>query len=257
MTRSRQPHRVPGSSNSNSESSSSSSPERADYDDTDFFTAQPNDSQSSIGVTTFREMTMTPSREREHIISPISRLPAELLIGVFTKLSIPSDLRNCMLVSRTWAKYSVDLLWHRPLCSTWENLRGVIHSVRKPHPCFPYYDLVKRLNLSGLAKEVSDGTIVPLSDCKRVERLTLTNCTKLTDSGVMQLLSGNHSLLALDISGLDSISDHTLSTVAEYCNRLQGLNITGCKQVTDHSLIEVARGCRSLKRVSFLIQNVS
>ncbi|KAI9803646.1 MAG: SCF ubiquitin ligase complex subunit [Piccolia ochrophora] len=247
MDRSRVPHRV--FSNPTSESSSASSPERAEYDDTDFFTAQANDSQSSLGVTTLREMTVSPSRERERLLSPLSRLPAELLIAIFARLSSTSDLRNCMLVSKTWAKYSVDLLWHRPLCNTWENLRGVIHSVRKSNPYFAYYDLVKRLNLSSLAKDVSDGTIVPLADCKRVERLTLTNCTKLTDSGVMALINGNRSLLALDISGLESVSDHTLLTVAKNCGRLQGLNITGCRQVTDRSLTDVAENCRSIKRL--------
>ncbi|KAI9806296.1 MAG: hypothetical protein M1825_006411 [Sarcosagium campestre] len=236
-------------SNPTSESSSASSPERADYEDTDFFTAQANDSQSSIGVTTFREMAVTPSREREQYISPVSRLPAELLIAIFTKLSATSDLRNCLLVSRTWAKYSVDLLWHRPLCNTWDNLRGVIRSVRKPDPFFAYYDLVKRLNLSSLSKDVSDGTIIPLSECKRIERLTLTNCTKLTDSGVTSLLNGNKYLLALDISGLTSVSDHTLLTVANNCTRLQGLNISGCKLVTDKSLTAVSRNCKSIKRL--------
>ena len=85
-----------------SASSSSSSPERAAYDDdTDFFTVQRNDSESSIGVSSLRDLTVSPSQEREHRVSPISRLPPELLIGVFTKLNSSADLRSCMLVSKT------------------------------------------------------------------------------------------------------------------------------------------------------------
>lgn len=233
-----------------SEASSSTSPDRADYDDTDFFMLQQNDSQSSIGVSTFRDMMVSPSTtERERRVSPVSRLPPEILISVFSKLNSVADLKSCMLVNKTWANNSVELLWHRPLCNTWKNLLSVVHSIRKDDSYFAYYNLVKRLNLSSFGDDVSDGTIVPLAGCKRVERLTLTNCTKLTDGGVTQMLQGNVSLLALDISGLDAITNVTLQTVADNCKRLQGLNITGCMNITDQSLTAVAESCHSLKRV--------
>ena len=243
--------RLPILENSGSTSgSSASSPEVAAYDDTDFFIEHRNDSQSSIGALSLREMSMSPSeRERQHRISPISRLPPELLIGVFAKLSATGDLKNCMLVSKAWARNSVDLLWHRPLCNSWKNLANVVTSVGKPDGYFPYCDLVRRLNLSSLTDSINDGTVIPFQWCKRIERLTLTGCKKLTDQGVMTLLDGSKSLLALDITGLDSITDHTLLAVARNCGRLQGLNITECSKVTDESLVAVAESCRYLKRV--------
>lgn len=235
---------------STSASSSSSSPERAAYDDdTDFFTVQRNDSESSIGVASLRDMTMSPSREREYRVSPISRLPPELLIGVFTKLSSSMDLRSCMLVSKTWSRNSVDLLWHRPLCNTWQNLESVIKSIRESGGYYPYHALVKRLNLSNLNDRVNNGTVKPFMHCNRIERLTLTGCVQLTDEGVCSLVYGSRSLLALDITGLDSITDHTLKAVSENCGRLQGLNITDCSKVTDDSLVEVAEHCHFLKRL--------
>jgi F-box and leucine-rich repeat protein GRR1 len=248
MARSRPTTRI--ASEAPSESSSSSSPERAPDDDTeDFFMAQANDSQSSININTFREMSVSQDLEREHRESPISRLPPELLIAIFAKLSSTSDLLNCMLVSHTWAANSVAILWHRPLCNNWKNLHNVVASVRKPTGFFPYHDLVKRLNLSGLAEKISDGTVQPFVQCKRVERLTLTNCSKLTDMGVSALLEGNKHLQALDVSELDSLTDHTLFTVANNCPRLQGLNITGCVKVTDESLVQISQRCRQIKRV--------
>ena len=234
-----------------SASSSSSSPERAAYDDdTDFFTAQRNDSESSIGVSSLRDLTMSPTQEREHRVSPISRLPPELLIGVFTKLNSSADLRSCMLVSKTWSRNSVDLLWHRPLCNTWHNLQSVTRSVQTTDGYYSYNALVKRLNLSNLNDQISDGTVNPFQMCKRIERLTLTGCVKLTDGGVCSLIYGSRSLLALDITGLDAITDHTLKAVSENCGRLQGLNITDCSKVTDDSLVAVAEHCHLLKRVS-------
>ena len=237
-------------SETNSVSSSSSSPERAIYDDTDFFTAQRNDSQSSLGVASLRDMTMSSSMELEHQVSPVSRLPPELLIFCFSKLSSSMDLRSCMLVSKNWSRNSVDLLWHRPSCNTWTNLLNVVQSVRKEDGYYPYFALVKRLNLSNLSDEISDGTVQSFTGCKRIERLTLSGCDTLTDHGVVSLVNGSSSLLALDITGLNAITDHTLGAVAENCPRLQGLNITDCSKVTDDSLSAVARRCRHLKRVS-------
>lgn len=234
-------------------SSSDSSPERTAYeDDTDFFTAGRNDSQSSLGQLSLRDMNMSPSDEieRERRVSPVSRLPPELLLAVFAKLSSSVDLRSCMLVSKHWARNSAEMLWHRPLCNTWANLTIVTKSILEQDGYFPYNMLVRRLNLSNLAEEVNDGSVQPFRYCKRIERLTLTGCKKLTDSGVTSLIDGSKALLALDVTGLSAITDHTLKAVSENCGRLQGLNITDCSKVTDESMVAVAQNCHSLKRVS-------
>ena len=249
MARSRTQSPMADNDGLRSASSSSSSPEPEVYEDTDFFTEQRNDSQSSIGIETLQDMTMSPELEHQHLVSPISRLPPELLIYVFSKLTSSTDLRSCMLVSKTWSSNCVDLLWHRPLCTTWKKLRNVVSAVRNSKSYFPYDRLVKRLNLSTLSEEISDGTVQPFIHCNRIERLTLTGCVKLTDHGVISLIRGNRGLLALDITGLDSVTDHTLLAVSETCLRLQGLNITDCSRVTDESLVAVAEACRHLKRV--------
>ena len=247
----RQPRPSVGEENGNTSSSSSSSPERAAYeDDTDFYAVK-NDSQSSIGATSIRSMSPSPSStsERQYRQSPISRIPPEILLVIFGKLGSPSDLRNCVLVSRTWARNCVELLWHRPSCNSWDNLLIITKTIRESNPFFPYTSLIRRLNLSNLAENVSDGSVAAFENCKRVERLTLTGCQRLTDSGVMSLVHDSKSLLALDVTGLAALTDLTLFAVAESCRRLQGLNITDCEQITDDSLTKVAETCRSLKRV--------
>ncbi|KAH8692787.1 putative ubiquitin ligase complex F-box protein GRR1 [Talaromyces proteolyticus] len=244
MLRSRPAARI--SSKSPSESSTSTSPERAADDDTDFF-AQANDSQSSIGVATFREHVV--SNDMDVITPPIGRLPPEILISIFSKLSSPVDMLNCILVCQKWAANCVGILWHRPSCNRFENLRSVVTSVGKQDSYFPYSDLIKRLNLSALTDKVSDGTVLPFTHCKRIERLTLTNCSKLTDKGVSDLVEGNRHLQALDVSELRSLTDHTLFTVAKNCPRLQGLNITSCSKISDESLVVVSESCKHLKRL--------
>lgn len=252
MSRSRRMHRLSSGSNS---SSSSTSPERETEDEQDSFMMQANDSQSSLGMDISPETSEDVAARREHEercrLSPVARLPAELLISIFSRLSSASDLQSCMLVSKEWAKNSVGLLWHRPAMSKWDCIHNVVQSIRKTDKFFAYQDLVKRLNMSTLAAQVSDGTLVGMIDCKRIERLTLTNCTKLTDLSLQPLVDSNRSLLALDVTGLDQLTDRTMMTVADNCLRLQGLNVTGCKKLTDASISAVAKNCRHLKRLKF------
>ncbi|KKK19816.1 hypothetical protein P175DRAFT_0561118 [Aspergillus ochraceoroseus IBT 24754] len=243
MPRARQHARF--SSEAPSESSSSSSPDRAADDDTDFFT-QVNDSQSSVGIGNSRD---SQPHSEQVVLPPIAHLPPEILISIFAKLNSPSDLLNCLLVCRGWAANSVGILWHRPSCNNWGNLGKITAAVGKVDGFFAYSGLIKRLNLSALTEDVSDGTVVPFSQCKRIERLTLTNCSKLTDNGVSDLVDGSRHLQALDVSELRYLTDHTLFKVAANCPRLQGLNITGCTKVTDDSLVVVSQKCRQLKRL--------
>jgi len=267
MARSRRPQR--DVSASRSDTSASTSPERGADDDNDSLMLQANDSQSSLAPSISPDSDADALRramEERCRVSPISRLPAELMIAVFAKLSSPRDLKNCMLVSREWARNAVGLLWHRPQTSKWDPIKSVVSTVRRADSFFDYASLIKRLNFSALVgttvehsyniantlqgAEISDGTLQPLSGCKRVERLTLTNCTKLTDLSLTDMLQGNRSLLALDVTGLEAITDRSMFALAQNAVRLQGLNITNCKKITDESLEAVATSCRHLKRVS-------
>lgn len=228
-----------------SHSSSSNSPARGDYEESDFFAGN-NDSQSSIGVPTFQDMAVS----EEECQPPIARLPAEVLIQIFSKLSNnPADLLNCMCVSKVWARNSVDLLWHRPACTTWLKHGAICRTLTLKQPYFTYNQFVKRLNLSTLADRVNDGSVMPLTVCNKVERLTLTNCEGITDHGLTNLVTGNENLLALDISSDRQITELSIFAVAENCSMLQGLNISSCDKISNESLITLAKSCKKIKRV--------
>lgn len=229
-----------------SQSSSNNSPTRADFEESDSFFEGNNDSQSSIGVPTFQDMAVT----EEACIPPINRLPPEVLISMFSKLSSPRDLLNAMLVCRAWAYNSVGLLWHRPNCADLNKHRLICTSLNEPKPYFAYTDFVKRLNLQALADQVSDGSVTPFAACTRIERLTLTNCAGLTDHGLMALLKGSSNLLALDICGDDQITHQSIELLADHCPKLQGLNISECHLITNESMVKLADSCRHIKRVS-------
>ncbi|KAL6799400.1 RNI-like protein [Trichoderma sp. SZMC 28013] len=224
-------------------SSSTNSPAPADNEESDFFLGA-NDSQSSLGVPNFQDMQVDDS-----CWPPVNRLPNEILIGVFSKLSSTSDLYHCMLVSKRWARNAVDLLWHRPACSNWKNHHSICQTLGLEHPYFHYRDFIKRLNLAALADKVNDGSVMPLAVCTRVERLTLTNCRGLTDTGLIALVENSSSLLALDISNDKHITERSINAIATHCKRLQGLNISGCENISNDSMLTLAQNCRYIKRL--------
>ncbi|CAM1502680.1 Fc.00g074560.m01.CDS01 [Cosmosporella sp. VM-42] len=224
-------------------SSSTNSPAPADNEESDFFLGA-NDSQSSLGVPNFQDMQVD-----DHCWPPVNRLPNEILISIFSRLSSTSDLYHCMLVSKRWARNAVDLLWHRPACTNWKNHSSICQTLALDHPFFSYKDFIKRLNLAALADKVNDGSVLPLAVCTRVERLTLTNCRNLTDSGLTALVENSASLLALDISNDKMITEQSILAIAEHCKRLQGLNISGCDNISNDSMISLAEACKYIKRL--------
>jgi F-box and leucine-rich repeat protein GRR1 len=233
-------------------SSSCSSPERILDDDQDIMMIN-DDSQTSIGdLTGFRDMTVSPSQacqKQTQPPSPVYRLPPEILMSVFNKISSPADLRNCMLVSKQWASCSVELLWHRPYLAEFRKYELMVRALMAERGFFMYPQLIRRLNLNFIADKINDGSMDPLVRCTRLERLTLTNCSRLTDHPLVKILENNQRIQALDLSQLESITDKSMQTVADNCPRLQGLNIAGCKLITDASLIPLSENRRMLRRV--------
>ena len=235
---------IPDDQNESHSSSSSNSPAPRDNEESDFFLGN-NDSQSSLGVMNLQDMNVD-----DQCYPPINRLPNEIFLAVFSKLSSTSDIYHCLLVSRRWARNAVDLLWHRPACTNWSKHKTICHTLGEANPYFPYHDFIKRLNLASLADNVNDGSIIPLSVCTRVERLTLTNCKQITDTGLIALVENSASLLAIDISNDRNITEQSIIAMAEHCKRLQGLNISGCEQISNDSMITLAQNCKYIKRVS-------
>ena len=225
-------------------SSSASSPAPADNEESDFFIGA-NDSQSSLGVPNLQDMQVAD----DECLSPINRLPNEILISIFSKLNQPSDILHSMLSCKRWARNAVDILWHRPSCTNWDKHSSICQTLGLDTPYFSYRDFIRRLNLAALADKVNDGSVMPLASCNRVERLTLTNCKGLTDSGLIALVKDCSHLLALDVSGDEQITEASIFAIADNCKRLQGLNISNCNKISNESMVKLAESCRFIKRV--------
>ncbi|KAK1753291.1 F-box domain-containing protein [Echria macrotheca] len=224
--------------------SSSSSPVPPDNEESDFFLGA-NDSSSSLGVPNLQDMQVND----DECLPPVHRLPNEILIAIFIRLTSTSDILHVMLTCKRWARNAVDILWHRPACSSWSKHKTICQTLGSPNPYFAYSDFIKRLNLASLADKVNDGSVMPLALCTRVERLTLTNCRQLTDQGLIALVQSNRHLLALDISFDNQITEASIYAIAEYCRRLQGLNVSSCTKISNESMIKLAQNCRYIKRL--------
>ncbi|KAF3760354.1 hypothetical protein M406DRAFT_297121 [Cryphonectria parasitica EP155] len=223
--------------------SSASTPLPAEESD---FYLNGNDSESSLGVPNLQDMQVTDEYE---CLPPVQRLPNEILICIFSKLSASSDLLNIMLTCKRWSRNAVDLLWHRPACTTWKKYEMVCNTLGREQPYYGYADFVKRLNLAQLSDQVNDGSVTPLAVCNRVERLTLTGCKGLADTGLIALATNSSHLMALDISGDQQITEESIKVIAEHCRRLQGLNISSCVRIASESLVLLAESCKLLKRL--------
>ncbi|KAI0470911.1 hypothetical protein GGR56DRAFT_120021 [Xylariaceae sp. FL0804] len=226
-------------------SSSTSSPAPADNEESDFFLGN-NDSQSSLGVVPNMQDMQVNDTE---CLPTVASLPSEILISIFSRVSNSKDLFQCMLTCKRWARNVVEILWHRPTCTTWDKHGIICRTLGLQQPFFAYPDFIKRLNLAAIAEEVNDGSVLPLSVCTRVERLTLTNCKNLTDSGLIPLVSNSQHLLALDVSGDVGITEASILAIAQSCRKLQGLNVSNCKQISNESMVQLAESCRFIKRL--------
>lgn len=226
-------------------SSSTNSPLPRDNDESDFYAIN-NDSESSLGVMPNLQDMQVNDQE---CLPPAATLPSEILISIFSRLSSPADMFRCMLVSRRWARNVVEMLWHRPTCTSWEKHTQICQTLQLQQPTFAYPEFIKRLNLATLSSEVNDGSVIPLAVCTRVERLTLTNCRELTDIGLKALVQNSPHLLALDISQDDKITEASVFAIADNCPRLQGLNVTNCKRISNESLMRLAESCKYIKRL--------
>jgi len=235
-------------------SSPDSPPPPEGADDSDYY-AQPNDSQTSlatVGGSLLKDASLLQSLEagvNDIDMTPVHRLPNEILMYIFGKFDSAHDLFTCMQVCKRWARHSVALLWHRPACTNSDNLGAICQVLNKPRPFFSYNQFVRRLNLSHLAAQINDGSIMSLAVCSRIERLTIVNCHSVTDLGLVSLVEKTKGLLALDASNAVNITGASLDAIASNCPRMQGLNITNCQAISNESLIRVAQNSKYLKRV--------
>ncbi|KGQ02840.1 SCF E3 ubiquitin ligase complex F-box protein grrA [Beauveria bassiana D1-5] len=236
-----------------SRSSSSDSPVPADNEESDFFLGA-NDSQSSIGVVNFQDMHV-----EDRCWPPVNRVPNEILIGIFAKLGTPADLFSCLLVSKRWTRNAVDLLWHRPACTSWKSHQTICQTLEAPKPFFNYRDFIKRLNLAALAERISDGSVTPLyglnisgcdgvsndslevlaKSCKYIKRLKLNDCTQIRDNAVLAFADNCPNILEIDLNQCGHVGNGAVTALMAKGTCLRELRLAFCSLVDDYAFLSL------------------
>ncbi|KAG6895417.1 hypothetical protein C0992_001379 [Termitomyces sp. T32_za158] len=181
--------------------------------------------------------------------SPITQLPAEILIHILKHLHSTRDVLSAVRVSRKWCECSVELLWHKPVFSKHETLRKMSRRLATPDQMFTYSGFIRRLNLSTLSSYVKDDILTTFASCDRLERLTLINCENITGTALSRVLPCFSNLVAVDLTGVINTTDEAAVGLAHAAKRLQGINLAGCSKITDEGILAFAENCPMLRRV--------
>ena len=228
--------------------------------------AQSSDSQSDAGDNDPNKSTFSPpidvapaqwiskihllsSRSPQIQDSPVSRLPPEILIHVFKNLHSTNDLHICLFVSRTWSKYTVELIWHKPAISRLHTFIEIMSIIFKQDQTFTYARFIRRLNFVAVGRELTNDLFSRLCMCTRLERLTLVGCSAITDDSLEIVLLACPNLIAIDLTGVIEVTDKAITALAITCEHLQGINLGGCRAITSEGVYALAKDCNLLRQV--------
>lgn len=195
------------------------------------------------------KLPMAASSAKNGADSPVSRVPAEILIYIFKHVTVTRDLFHCILVSRTWCECAVELLWHRPLFPKYGTMVKMGTALGSVYQTFTYSHFIRRLNLLNLAPSVKDDVLTKFIRCDRLERLTLVNCRGVSAELLEYLFLRFQYLIAIDLTNCNQTTNNALIGLARTAKRLQGINLSGCSGVTDSGILALAEHCPLLRRV--------
>ncbi|KAH9482574.1 SCF E3 ubiquitin ligase complex F-box protein grrA [Psilocybe cubensis] len=181
--------------------------------------------------------------------SPISTIPAEIMIQIFKHLHSSKDLYTALRVSRTWCQCSVELLWHKPSFPKYNTIHKMAALLQREKQTFTYALFIRRLNFLNHGAELSDELISMFARCDRLERLTLIGCKQISSEALCSILPKFSHLVAIDLTGVTNTSSEAIIGLASVATRLQGINLSGCENVTDSGIVALAKSCPLLRRV--------
>ncbi|XP_062828560.1 S-phase kinase-associated protein 2 isoform X1 [Anolis carolinensis] len=173
-------------------------------------------------------------------------LPDELLLGIFSYLSL-TDLLKVSLVCQRWHRLSLDeSLWQTLDLAGRNLLPGVIGHLlplgitafRCPRSCIgnPSFKTnsplrVQHMDLSYCTIKVADLQSI-LSRCRSLQNLSLEGLVLSDD--IIENIAQNSSLIRLNLSGCSGFSSGTLKTMLNSCPSLEELNLSWCDFTVDH-----------------------
>lgn len=191
------------------------------------------------------------NKERDHQEGPISRIPPEVLLLIFSLVKHKPDLVPLLTVCKRWGDLIVELLWYRPSLVKIHAKKGIyeVMKLNRNETYWDYRSYIRRLNLSFIFDKIDDEFLYLFEGCPNLERLTLVNCSKVTSAPIIKILKGCTKLQSIDMTGLKNIEDNIFNALADNCPRLQGIYAPGCPNITNNVIVKITDKCPLLKRV--------
>ncbi|TSQ12726.1 S-phase kinase-associated protein 2 [Bagarius yarrelli] len=173
-------------------------------------------------------------------------LPDELLLGIFSRLSLQDLLRTSRTCKR-WHRLAFDeSLWHSIDLVGKAQLNGELGQVltagvlrlRCPHSCIsePRFKNTQPLRVQHL--DLSSCTVQTwvledvLSRCRRLQNLSVEGLVLSDD--ILRSLSENTELVRLNLSGCSGFSADSMTEMLQSCTKLDELNVSWCDFSSEH-----------------------
>ena len=180
----------------------------------------------------------------------IHKLPSELLFSIFMLLTA-SDLLTCMLVSKSWAKHAVSILWRKPVINTTDALRTLATYLSEEKSTFLYSSFIRSFDVpKAIRGSISDGDILPFAECHYILSLGLAG-SSLSEDAVVTILLNNRRIKSINISGVSRMTDQGINEIVSVCRCLEDIDISCCQALTDISIMGLTTYPK-LKSVSVL-----
>lgn len=154
-----------------------------------------------------KKQDMPEDSEKRENFCPFDVLPEELIINIFSFLTVQELCKYVSLVCKLWLRYSKYPLLRQKL-SFWES------------------------NREFSLEEISDFI---KSECPLLKDLCLQPRTELSLHGCSILAQSCPYLQTLSLSFCDQVTEHILDKFVTFCPNLRDINLAGCA-VTDHCL---------------------
>lgn len=203
-----------------------------------------------------KALFLNKSRRESHHRQPqseLSKLPSEILLLIFSHLTLKTDLVNLTLTCKQWANLVIDSIWFRPNIHSHQIVSKLANIMRQPVEStqWNYRKFIRRLNLSFVCNLINDDFVRLFESCNNLERITLVNCNYVGSATIARVIIGCSKLQSIDLTGVNKVEDVVLDSLSENCFRLQGIYAPGAEYLSGEAIARLFSRCCSLKRVKF------
>lgn len=104
-------------------------------------------------------------------------------------------------------------------------------------------------------KYITDGNVVQIALCSRLNKLNLSGCIRVSDISVIKLADNCSQLRKLSLYRCPLIKDMSIVRLVEKCHNLYSLDLRWCN-VTNVSVIKIGEGCPYLECLYYIYRDL-